>query len=231
MYKINLITNLADKHLNYSVKFKQWETNKLQNMSNNLHEITLNNKSNQFKLKYFTYINRFILNFLQFLFKTKIHFSIKKLWYQAYNLERLKNHNLTIIKIKKYTRKMKNYKFINNFYKVLWISMRIKDSNFFLKWFCYRIELLFFKLHKNIPYLINIILKNFYKKLFTQTQIKGVFFSLRGKISVTGDAKKRHVHVKYGKHSSSTKNLRISMSKSQIKTKTGVMGVTFGLFF
>ena len=109
--------------------------------------------------------------------------------------------------------------------------MKIKDSNFFLKWFCYRVELLFFKFHKNIPYLINIIFKNFHKRLFSQTSTKGVFFSLRGKISVTGDAKKRHTYVKYGKHSSSTKNLRLSLSKSQIKTKTGVMGVTFNLFF
>lgn len=109
--------------------------------------------------------------------------------------------------------------------------MKIKDSNFFLKWFCYRIELLFFKLHKNVPYLINIIFKNFYTRLFPQTNIKGMFFSLRGKISVTGDAKKRHVYVKYGKHSSTSKSLKISLAKSQIKTKTGVMGVNFNLFF
>ena len=109
--------------------------------------------------------------------------------------------------------------------------MKLKDSNFFLKWFCYRVELLFYKLHKNIPYLINIIFKQFSKTLFKQTNTKGIFFSLRGKISVTGDAKKRHVCVKYGKHSSSSKNINISLARSQVKTKTGVMGVYFGIFF
>jgi len=67
--------------------------------------------------------------------------------------------------------------------------------------------------------------------MFKQTNSKGIFFSMRGKISVTGNSKKRHVYVKYGKHSSSSKNLRISISRSQIKTRTGVMGVAFGVFF
>ena len=109
--------------------------------------------------------------------------------------------------------------------------MKMKDSSFFLKWFCYRVELFFFKLHKNIPYLMNVIFKQFSKKLFKQTNTSGIFFSLRGKISVTGDSKKRHVYVKYGKHSSSSKELKLSVSKSQIKTKTGVMGVVFSIFF
>ena len=109
--------------------------------------------------------------------------------------------------------------------------MKMKDSTFFLKWFCYRVELLFFKLHKNIPYLLNIVFKQFSKKLFKQTQTLGMFFSMRGKISVSGDAKKRHVYVKYGKHSSSSKELRVSLSRSQVKTKTGVTGVAFGIFF
>jgi len=78
---------------------------------------------------------------------------------------------------------------------------------------------------------MNIILKQFSVKLFKQTKTKGLLFSMRGKISVTGDAKKRHTYVKYGKHSNTSKNIKISLSSSQVKTKTGVVGVSFGIFF
>ena len=92
-------------------------------------------------------------------------------------------------------------------------------------------EFFFYKNHRYVPYMLNIILTRFSKILFKQTNIKGIFFSLRGKISVTGDSKKRHSDIKYGNHSSSSKNLNISLSKSFIRTKTGVMGVSFAIFF
>lgn len=188
-------------------------------------------KSNIFRGKYFSFLNKFLINFLQFLFNMRIHLSFKKLWWQGQQLENYKAHNYIISTIKRYTKKIKNYRFISNFYKMLWISMKIKDSNFFLRWFCIRIELLFYKLHRSIPYLVNITLKQFSKRLFKQTGAVGIFFSLRGKIGVTGDSKKRHSCVKYGKHSSTTKSLKISIAKLQIRTRTGVMGATYGIFF
>jgi hypothetical protein len=92
-------------------------------------------------------------------------------------------------------------------------------------------ELLLYKFHRFIPYLLNIIFKKFHNLLFKQTNAKGIFFSLRGKISVTGNSKKRHIDVKSGVHSSTSKNLKISLTKSFIRTQTGVMGVTFSIFF
>ena len=90
---------------------------------------------------------------------------------------------------------------------------------------------MFYKLHKYIPYLLNIIFKYFSKIFFQKTHSLGIFFSLRGKISLSGDSKKKNVFVKYGKHSSSQKNLNLNLSIDQIKTATGVLGVTFGIFF
>jgi len=72
-----------------------------------------------FKKKYFNYINQFILNFFQFLFKQKVHISFKKLWYQGVYVESLHKHNQTIAKIRRYTKKLKSFRFLNNFYKVL----------------------------------------------------------------------------------------------------------------
>jgi len=86
-------------------------------------------------------------------------------------------------------------------------------------------------MHRYIPYLLTIILKKFSKRIFKQTSVLGLTFSLRGKISVTGDAKKRHSDVKTGAYSNAQKSIRLSFSRSRIRTKTGVLGVSFGVYF
>ena len=146
-------------------------------------------------------------------------------------MENLYNYDFIVYTIKKHSKKLKNIKFIQTFVKVLWVAMKIKDSKFFLSWLIYRAELMFFKLHKFIPYLLNIVFKYFSKVFFFKTNTKGVFFSMRGKISLAGDSKKKTIFVKYGKHSTSQKNLNLNIVHDQIKTETGVLGVTLGLFF
>jgi len=86
-------------------------------------------------------------------------------------------------------------------------------------------------MHRYIPYLLTVILKKFSKRIFKQTSILGLAFSLRGKISATGDAKKRHSDVKAGSYSNSNKSVRLSFGRSCIRTKTGVLGVSFGIYF
>ena len=151
------------------------------------------NLKNLYKKKYFVFLNRYLINFLQFLFKIKIHLSFKKLCVISNGVENLYNYDFIVYTIKKHSKKLKNIKFIQTFLKILWISMKIKDSKFFLSWLVYRAELMFFKLHKFIPYLLNIIFKYFSKILFYKTQTRGIFFSMSGKISLAGDSKKKNV--------------------------------------
>ena len=154
-------------------------------------EATELNLKNLYKKKYFVFLNRYLINFLQFLFKIRIHLSFKKLWFIPNSLENLYNYDFIVYTIKKHSKKLKNIKFIQTFVKVLWVAMKIKDSKFFLSWLIYRAELMFFKLHKFIPYLLNIVFKYFSKVFFFKTNTKGVFFSMRGKISLAGDSKKK----------------------------------------
>lgn len=86
-------------------------------------------------------------------------------------------------------------------------------------------------MHKYVPYLLLVILKKFKKTIFRRTKTLGLAFSLRGKISVTGDSKKRHSDVVTGNYSNANKSVKLSLGKSSIRTKTGVVGVTFGIYF
>ncbi len=184
-----------------------------------------------FKKKYFNFINIFLNNFLNFFLKKKVFLVFKKLGCFVKLIEKKKSVNFILKKVKSKIKKFKNFKFIRVFFKILFLSFKIKDSNFFLRWFTYQMDMLFFKKHKKMVHLLYSFLKKHNLFFFKKTKSLGVFFSISGKIGVSGNSKKRHIYLSYGRHSSSNKKLRINNSISQVKTKTGVMGLNFSIFF
>jgi len=67
-------------------------------------------------------------------------------------------------------------------------------------------------------------LSNFFK-------IKGFLFDIRGKVSVSGNAKKRHLSVKYKCYGFTKIQLKAEQVKFLIRTNTGVLGVTMVLTY
>jgi hypothetical protein len=61
--------------------------------------------------------------------------------------------------------------------------------------------------------------------------VYGLKFDIRGKVGVTGDAKKRHTQLALGHVGFSKKNYKIEYQQSLIYTDTGVMGVTLIYLF
>ena len=184
-----------------------------------------------FKKKYFSFVNNFVNNFFNFFFKKKVFLIFKKIGFFVKLVEKKKSVNFILKKVKIKIKKFKNFKFVRIFFKILFLSFKIKDSNFFLKWLTYQMDILFFKKHKKMVHLLYSFLKKYHTFFFKKTKTLGVFFSIRGKIGVSGNSKKRHIYLSYGRHSSSNKKLRINNSTSQVKTKTGVMGLNFSIFF
>ena len=62
-------------------------------------------------------------------------------------------------------------------------------------------------------------------------RIKGFYMDLRGKVSVVGNSKKRHLCIKLGVFSRSRKNLKFFFIKNQINTTTGVLGASYLLSY
>ena len=155
----------------------------------------------------------------------------KKLNFLIKFLEKKKNSAFILSKVRKKVKKFKNFRFIKIFFKILFLSFKIKDSNFFLRWFTNQMDILFFKKHKKMVHLLYSFLKKHHEFFFKKTKVLGVFFSISGKIGVSGNSKKRHIYLSYGRHSSSNKKLRINNSSSQVRTKTGAMGINFSVFF
>lgn len=92
-------------------------------------------------------------------------------------------------------------------------------------------EKIYLKNHKKILNLLKLIFTRYFNIFFFKLNIKGIFFDIRGKLGVTGSAKKRHFKINFGSSSSTIKKNKINYNQSIVRTNTGVLGVTFCLYF
>ena len=61
--------------------------------------------------------------------------------------------------------------------------------------------------------------------------VRGFFLDVRGKVGVTGDAKKRNFYLNFGKRSKTTKNSKYDYQNGVVRTETGQLGITFIMYF
>jgi hypothetical protein len=55
-------------------------------------------------------------------------------------------------------------------------------------------------------------------------RLNGFFFKIKGKISVTGNAKKRNSIIRFGSIDLSSKSAKLDYEEGEIRTKVGVLG-------
>lgn len=198
--------------------------------------LKLNNKKTNYKniflkKKQFNFFNIFLINFLNFFLKKKFFLLIHKLNPLIKKIDFNSKLKFLLFKFKKKFKKKVNWKASKILYKIIFLSLKLKDSSFFLKWLKYKLEKIYFTKHKSFIYFLKIFFKHFFNHFKLIVNIKGVFFYIGGKISVSGDSKKRHLFFNFGKHSSSTKDLKINYARNQVRTETGVLGINFSIFF
>jgi hypothetical protein len=114
---------------------------------------------------------------------------------------------------------------LRNFAEMILITFLKKDLIFFMRFFKYFLERVSMKDHKKLFYSFEFVLKKFLKDLMVMTKVAGLKFEVKGKISVTGNAKKRNKIIKYGRYSLTTKKLKIDYNFDIVRTPTGVLGL------
>lgn len=68
-------------------------------------------------------------------------------------------------------------------------------------------------------------MSNYFSKIFAQLQVKGIKLKLKGKISVSGNSRKRAILYRSGLTSHSATKLRVVHESTLISTFTGVLGL------
>lgn len=178
----------------------------------------------KYKNNLYFFLNNFILNFLEIFFKNKIIFNLKK------GSSKLL---LKQISFRKFSTKYfkKNLKVSKQILGVLYYALLLKDTTIFVNFFKNLVEKLNIKLHKKLFLGLRKLIKDFFKPIFNYLGVFGIFFNIKGKIGVSGSAKKRRYYFYFGKHSITTKSLKMDLKFSPIWTFTGSLGFNFLIFF
>lgn len=114
---------------------------------------------------------------------------------------------------------------------ILYYAFLLKDASIFSNFFRKVLEKLNLKKHKKVFLGLRKIIKDFFRPLFAYLGVLGVFFNIKGKIGVSGNAKKRRYFFYFGKHGISKKTNKIDLKFTPVWTNTGTLGFTFFIFF
>ena len=173
---------------------------------------------------FFFFINKFLLNFIEFLFKSSILFNLKK----GSNKILLKQMSFRKFSFKYFKKWLKTSKQIIG---ILYYSFLLKDASMFTNFFKKIFEKLDIKMHKKLIRGLKKLIKDLFRPVFNFLGVIGVFFNLKGKIGVSGSAKKRRSYFYLGKHSITTRDFKMDLKFLPVWTFTGSMGFSFYIFF
>lgn len=182
------------------------------------------NKFLKLKNRGFHYLNKFVFSFLEFFFKMSIIFNIKK-GSNKIPIKSISSRNF----FQKFFKK--NLKIGKQIIGLLYYAMLLKDANILIIFLRRIFEKNKIKSHKKILYGLKKIIKTLFKPIFFFLGLKGVYLNIKGKLGVSGNAKKRRYFFYFGEHSISKKSLKMSYKFTNIWTYTGTLGLGFFLFF
>lgn len=177
---------------------------------------------------FFKYVYYYISSYLENFTKKRIFFKFNSKIKMPY--EDFIRLNTVFFKHRNFQFKIGRGFFFFEMLEVIWLSFFYKDLSFLIEWFIKTMERIPFKNHRKLLSVFKFIIVNYFS-IFSKKNIKGFFFDIRGKVGVSGNAKKRHFSFYKGKYSKTTKNSRFDYQYNIIRTFTGALGVTMVLYY
>lgn len=165
-------------------------------------------KKNNFKKNFFL-LNRFLVYFLEFFFKKKITFFLKK----CTSILCIKHMNSRYF-YKKFFKK--NLKISKKIIGLLYYSLLLKDVTVFLTFCKTSLESINLKQHKKFFLGLKCLIQEVFKPIFSLLGVYGVFFNVVGKIGTSGSSKKRRFFFYFNHHSLTNRTLKINYKPIQI---------------
>ena len=170
----------------------------------------------------------FFNNFFSNSFKSNFYLKFKQ--YSFLNVP--SNLSFTFVNfLKKKNLKIKGWISVFDLFYLICISLKYKDSLFFVNslYRCLKeLSLYYYKKVINYLFIVFNFLKNFF---FFNLKVLGLLLSIKGKIGVKGGLKKKKLLSRYKLTSFSNNNLKIDYSFLTIQTNIGVLGLKFFIFY
>lgn len=121
--------------------------------------------------------------------------------------------------------------FLGEALSIIHLSFTLHDPKLLISWFSAIIKRISFWKTRLVFRFFRYLIHNYFSKLFLQLNIKGIKVRLKGKISVSGNSRKRAILYRAGVTSHSTTSLKVLHESTLINTFTGVMGFQIWLFY
>lgn len=184
-------------------------------------KLNFNNFSKFYKL--------YVSNFFENVLNKSIFFKIDTNFFKKYN------HSIQVEKIindyRNYNNKFSKFFHITEMIEIIWYSFEFKDLNILSNWLIKMLGFINLKNHKKFLTLLQSLVLD-YSTIYTDfLKIKGFFFKIKGKIGLSGNAKKKQIKFRTGKIYLSDKSTKIICEKNVSKTDYGVLGFTMILSY
>ncbi len=138
---------------------------------------------------------------------------------------------LILFKVRNVSFKKFNIKYFNEVVNLFIINIYIKNAKNLCKYIKKKLDSTHFKKHRSYFLFFFKILNKYILPNFKLLNLKGVTLSFKGKLGKGGNARKKIMMYKKGKHSLSNKMIKINSNKWDVWTKTGTVGCSFQLFY
>ena len=192
--------------------------------------LNLHSKGKIFKYTYLPNFSLFGIRFLEYLFNRKILLNMKLITTNSLVNEDVIRCDLWVLKLKAYTKLIGSGFFLKDTIYISYWSLKTHNIQIMMDWFQSTMgRISFWKLRSFIHFL-EYIFKFVFWPIFSQLNIKGIKFQLKGKISVSGNSRKRIMVFNVGKTSRTTTIYRTIQLRRLIPSFTGVMGFTMWFF-
>ncbi len=194
-----------------------------------LKRLIINKFRKNFTPSYFKYLYYYASSVLESFLKKRVYLKINS----KTRIPKREFHNLVFIfqKHRNFQTKVGRGFFFFEMLEIIWLSFYNKDLNYLIDWFIKTMNRIPFKQHKKLLSVFKFIITKYFSVFSNTGDVRGFFFDIRGKVGVSGNAKKRHFSFYNGMYSKTTKNSRFDYQHDIIRTSTGALGVTMILYY
>lgn len=121
--------------------------------------------------------------------------------------------------------------FVREYADALYLAFKVKSFKHLINYLNRMLKSLIFYDHKRFLVFFFETIREQYYPLFDFFSLQGVSVSIKGKIGVGGNSRKRRMRLNLGKTTRVQANLNVYELNTWLNTRTGALGIAFQMFF
>lgn len=177
------------------------------------------------------YFYRTLIHFVEFFTGKKVFLKLNPFLEGSLSFKDTCRCSLWYSKINTFQRILGHRIFVHESLRIFMAAVRFRDPTFLANWIKAMLYRMSFWKYRVLFRYIKYVFRALFAPCFSELDFKGVRLTVRGKISVAGNARTRTLAFSVGNTSHSELNNRVLSNFSTIESFTGVMGFRLSFYF